>query len=262
MPDQPPTASGSDLARQALAAARANAKTKPVGKPKKRRPTMVRHGGGRDPIALSSLLDTVATEQGWQEGMDGGNLIADWRKICPTALVDTLTPVGYDPERGQLTVRPAHYAAATNATLMQRQLVKHLNDQLGRPVVRTLRVLPPGAPSAVAADEAPAPAPVLAEPKTRATASAGYRQTLEAHLQARPEHPPTDPYLLEAIARQDAALRAHRLPDPSGVRKLETPDEATVRHARSEAAQRAALAYKRSEQRNGPAPVRRAFDVA
>lgn len=74
--------------------------------------------------------------------------------------------------------------------------------------------------------------------------------------------PPTDPYLAAAIARQDAALRARRLPEDDAVQELETVDEAAARHARSEAARKAALTFKRDEQRDSPAVVPRAFDVA
>ncbi|MGV9891655.1 DciA family protein [Streptomyces sp. NPDC003395] len=245
--------SGADLARQALAAARAAAKnTPPAGrKQHTTRPTRSTRGGGRDPLGLGGVLKRLAEEQGWDDGLGGGNILDQWRTLCPSALVDLLTPTGYDPERRLLTLRPAHPAAAAQARLFQQQLVKHLNEQLGRPAVHTVRVLPPG--GAPAAAERTDPAPATSAPqgpaKTRETASPGYRAALDAVLTHRPERQHTDPYVLEAMQRQEAALRSRRQAESEHREAEWELDRLASQHVdRSEAVRRAAIARKRAEQ--------------
>jgi hypothetical protein len=260
-----PSGSGADLARQALAAARAAAKTAPPAGRKQRttRPSRAARGGGRDPLGLGNVLQRLSAEQGWETGIDGGNIIDQWQTLCPTALVHLLTPTGYDPDRRLLTLRPAHPAAAAQARMIQHQLAQHLNQQLGRPAVQTIRVLPPGA----GADR---PAPVDTNPtqvvpeapvRTRETASPGYRAALEASHANRRDHQPTDPYVLEAIQRQEAALRANRQAETEHRDAEWELDRLTRQQAnRDEAVRRAAIARARDE-RAGREP-RRVFGAA
>jgi predicted nucleic acid-binding Zn ribbon protein len=258
-----PTASGADLARQALAAARAAAKTRPAEPARKTR-RMVRDSrtGGRDPIGLGGILERLTAEQGWKDSIGGGELIDQWTQICPTELATTVQPVGYDAEHGLLTLRPSSAAYATQVRLFERQLAKHLNDRLGRPAVRKIRVLSAGAaaaPSPAVEETTAAPAPV----RTRETASPGYRRTFEAHQAARASSTPTDPRVADAIERQNQVLTrpANREPETAftdAVAELERLTAPTV--DRAEQIRRAAIARKRGG--GDAAPVRRAFDVA
>lgn len=256
--------SGADLARQALAAARAAAKnTPPAGrKQHTTRPTRSTRGGGRDPLRLGGVLKRLAEEQDWDDGLGGGNILDQWRTLCPSALVDLLTPTGYDPERRLLTLRPAHPAAATHARMIQQQLAKHLNTQLGRPAVQNIRILTPGG-TASQAEPAP-PTPIVApreSVKTRETASPGYRAALDAVRANRPETQHTDPYVLEAMQRQEAALRSRRQPESEHRDAVWELDRlASQRADRSEAVRRAAIARARDE-RAGREP-RRVFGAA
>ncbi|WP_052479928.1 DciA family protein [Streptomyces sp. NBRC 110035] len=257
-------ASGADLARQALAAARATAKTAPAPGPRKTRRTRPARGEGRDPQGLGAILGRLTAEQGWDTGLDGGNLIDQWPTIAPTELATTVQPVAYDPDRGILELRPSSPAYATQVRLFQHQLAKHLNTALGRPAVRTIRVLAPGHATA-AADTGPEPEP--AKPtdtpvKTRETAHPGYRAALEAALTHRPERQHTNPYVGEAAARQEAAMRAHRQAEDEHRDAVWELDRLTVPEVdRSEAARRAALAYKRQAPADGGTP-RRLFGAA
>ncbi|WP_158102454.1 DciA family protein [Streptomyces africanus] len=261
-----PSASGADLARQALAAARASAKNTPAQAPRKTRRTMRVHRGEHgDPQGLGAVLGKLTETQGWDTGLDGGNLIDQWAAIAPTELATTVQPVGYDPERGILELRPSSPAYATQIRLFQQQLAKHLNGKLGRPAVRTIRVLAPGAQptTAAAADttepEQPSPGPV----KTRETAHPGYRATLDAVYAHRPDRTPADPYIAEALARQETALRANRQPETEHRDAEWELDRLTAEQVdRDEAVRRAALARKRQEQAGGGQAPRRAFDVA
>lgn len=259
-----PTASGADLARQALAAARANAKTAPAASPKKiRRTVRTTRGAYGDPQGLGSVLERLTAEQGWEAGIGGGNLIDQWADICPTELAITVQPVSYDAERGILELRPSSPAYATQVRLFQQQLAKHLNGKLGRPAVRGIRVLAVGATAAAAEpvvepQQADAEAPV----KTREMASPGYRAALEAALAHRPERRPTDPYVAEALARQEAVLRANRQPEAEHRDAEWEIDRLSTAHVDDrEAVRRAALARGRHERAGGEVP-RRLFGAA
>jgi hypothetical protein len=99
--------------------------------------------------------------------------------------------------------------------------------------------------------------------RTRETASPGYRRTLEAHQSAKADGEPTNPYVVDAIERQDRVLADLRNREPEtaftdAVAELERLTAPTV--DRAEQIRRAAIARKRGG--NDAAPVRRAFDVA
>ena len=158
---------------------------------------------------------------------------------------------------------PSRPAYATQVRLFQHQLAKHLNTALGRPAVRTIRVLAPrgGTP---AADTTPEPEPAKpsdAPVKTRETASPGYRATLEAVFAHRPDRQPTHPYVGEAAARQEAAMRAHRQPEGEHRDGVWEVDRLTTGQPDpADAIRRAALARARHE-RGGGVP-RRLFGAA
>ncbi|MEU7377815.1 hypothetical protein [Streptomyces albidoflavus] len=85
------------------------------------------------------------------------------------------------------------------------------NTSAGRTVVRTLRILPPGAlPATETADAEPAATAAPSGPvRTRETASDGYRHALAAHQAAKPDRQ-VDPELAAAYDRQTRALIAQR----------------------------------------------------
>lgn len=255
-----PHASGADLARQALARARTAAKTRPTPSPKPRRSSRPAHGN-RDPQGLGSVLERLTAEQGWDTGLDGGSVIDQWPTLCPQ-YVGLVQPVHYDAATGRLELRPSSHTYAAQLRLLGGQLAKQINDKMGRVVVRTIRVLPVGATSTTASTTpAPTRRPEPEAPvKTRETASPGYRAALAAALAHRPEPQPSNPYLAEAIARQDAALRANREPESAHRDAVWELDRIQSRPDRGEQVRRAALARARQE-RAGTTP-RRVFDVA
>lgn len=253
--------SGADLARMALSAARANAKntpTQPVKKP--RRGPRPARGEGRDPQGLGSILTKLTGEQGWDASISGGSVIDQWPQLCPQ-YVGCVEPAAYDETRGRLDLRPASHAYAAQLRILGGQLAKQINDKLGRPVVRTIRVLPVGnltSTTAAATAQTEPAGPV----KTRETASPGYRAALEAALTHRPEKKPKDPRILEAIRAQEAALRAKRQPESEHREAMwmELDQKTGPEPGSLEASIAAAIARKRREAA-GLEP-RRAFDVA
>lgn len=259
-------ASGADLARMALAAARANAKTTPTPAAKKtRRGPRPARGEGRDPQGLGTILGRLQAEQGWDAGLNGGNLLDQWAIIAPTELASHVQAVAYDPDRGILELRPASPAYATQIRLFQQQLITHLNRQLGKPAVRAIRVLTPGGDHQPTAD-----APDLEQPaipagpvKTRDTAHPGYRHTLALALEHRTTHERVDRYEAEARARQEAALRASRQSESEHREAVWETDrlKTAARVDQAEAVRQAAIARARHERAGGTEP-RRLFGAA
>lgn len=259
-----PQLSGRDLARQALAAYKSTARTAPTNtpsRPKTRR--TARTGSGRDPISLASAIAGLGADIHLEAGVAGGSVIDQWPTLCPQ--YDGLVqPIHYDENTGRLDLRPGSHSYAAQLRLLGGQLAKQINDKMGRPVVRTIRVLPVGN---VATAEQQAAAPESAAPeapvRTRETASAGYRRTLEAHQAAQADGEPTNPYVVDAIERQDRMLADPHNREPEtaftdAVAELERLTAPTV--DRAEMIRRAAIARKRGG--SDAAPVRRAFDVA
>lgn len=260
-----PAASGADLARMALAAARANAKTAPAPAAKKtRRGPRPARGEGRDPQGLATILGKLQAEQGWDAGLNGGNLLDQWATIAPTELATTVQAVAYDPDRGILELRPASPAYATQIRLFQQQLVAHLNRQLGKPAVRSIRVLAPGGDQRTTAEalEPETPAAPVGPVKTRDNAHPGYQTTLALALEHRGHHERVNPYEEQARARQEAALRAGRQHEGEHREAVwETDRLETTRVDQAEAVRQAAIARARHEKAGGTEP-RRLFGAA
>jgi hypothetical protein len=256
-----PQLAGADLARLALANARAAARTAPSKTTRTSPRRTMRRGSGRDPITLASAITALGADLPLEVGTAGGNVIDQWDGLCPQ-FADTVQPVAYDTDRGRLDLRPASHAYAAQLRLLGGQLAKQINDKMGRTVVRSIRVLPVGVLTARQPADAMQAVAEEAPVKTRETASEGFRRTLEVHLAAKPEHQPVNPYLQAAIARQDAVLAApHRRESETAFTDAvaEAERAVTPEPDRAEAIRRAAIARKHA---GGDAPVRRAFDVA
>ena len=259
-----PQLSGRDLARQALAAYKATSRTQPAtpAKPKRKRAT--RTGDGRDPISLATAITGLGADIPMQAGVAGGSIIDQWAALCPQ-YADTVQPVAYDPKRGRLDLRPANYSVASGLRILGGQLAKQINDKMGKSVVHSIRVLPVGAVGTATAAEDVQERPADQGPvKTRETASDGYRHVLALALNNKPDRQPTDPYTLEAMARQENALRAGRQPETEHRDAVWAQDDAAQKAGPAPGSVEESLARARAyarQQRAGRAP-RQAFDVA
>ncbi|MCX4792454.1 DciA family protein [Streptomyces sp. NBC_01221] len=255
-----PTASGADLARQALAAYKSTARPSTQPKPRTRA-RRVDRGSGRDPVGLGALLGRVSAEQGWEASLSAGSITDRWPELCPQ-YVGRIEPVHYDPERRVLDLRPCSPAYAAQLRLLGGQLAKQINDKVGSEVVRAIRPLPVGQISATPADRpAIAPQPPTAAPvKTWDTASPGYQAALSA---IRPTTPSTvDARVVEAMQRQaHAMLREPETAFTDAIVARQELEEAAATENPDPllASIQAATAYKH---RGADQPVRRAFDVA
>ncbi|MGW3060615.1 DUF721 domain-containing protein [Streptomyces goshikiensis] len=192
------TASGVDLARQALAAARASARQRgdrPTGSRKAHRARSTSRTDGREPIGFAALLANLVTDRAWELPSAGGSLVDEWPTVA-TDLTGHVALAGYDPATGELAVRPSSAPYATAVRLRTRQLIDAANQVMGNPTaVRTIRILPPGTASAPAVPRqtdtprtatTTVPAPPRVEPYEQ---PAGYREAIAQHRAHRSSGP-------------------------------------------------------------------------
>jgi predicted nucleic acid-binding Zn ribbon protein len=153
-----------DVARQALAAARAEARRRGLGTRSgvagSARGTTGRTGRSRrvdpgtrsgahpddhDPQLLGSTVQRLVSERGWETDAAVGGVMGRWGAVVGTEVAEHCEPVSFDD--GELVVRAVSTAWATQLRLLAPALVRRLNEDLGAGTVRTVRVLGPGGPS-------------------------------------------------------------------------------------------------------------------
>jgi hypothetical protein len=251
--------SGIDLARQALLAAREQAKKNDAAakkKPKRRARQAVRRDG-REPLGLGAAIGMMMTERGLVVPAAGGSVLARWETILAAAapeLAGHVQAAKYDSDTGRLDVVPDSPAYGTKLRWSVQALVAAANADVPDANVRALRVLPPAAvtvgPAAAAADTAPDAAPEPAGPvRTREDACDGYRQALAALQAAKAgQGDRLTPAVRTAIERQDQMLRERREAEEAfggGQAALEelrikTAQESSPDHVRARALRRLA----------------------
>jgi predicted nucleic acid-binding Zn ribbon protein len=152
-----PQLRGSDLARAALAAAKAASGGPDAPKKKK----SVARGAGavnrrrrrwssagadeRDPQPLGRLAGRIAMERGWTSRLTTGRLFDRWHVIVGVGVAEHARPV--ELKDAELTVQADSTAWATQLRLMQKQLLVKIAAAVGNDVVKRLKVLGPTAPS-------------------------------------------------------------------------------------------------------------------
>ncbi|TQN28594.1 uncharacterized protein DUF721 [Haloactinospora alba] len=140
--DERAAPSGADLARQALAQARAQAKERGAatdGRPQRPRRRRSRRG---EPQPFGEAVRAWLEERGWQEQVAVGGVFGRWSEIVGEFNAQHLTPVSY--EGGELVVAADSATMATHARAMVRDLLRRLNDELGDGTVRSITVRGPG----------------------------------------------------------------------------------------------------------------------
>lgn len=137
---------GVDLARVALRAAVEAARKKGGGLKARSKPRRVRtvRRDGREPMGLGAATGALVTERAWELPAAGATLRERWAAIAPE-LVGHVAAVAYDADSGRLTVCPESAARATKTRLERTRIIAAANQPAGRTVVRTLRILAPGA---------------------------------------------------------------------------------------------------------------------
>jgi predicted nucleic acid-binding Zn ribbon protein len=146
-------ARGSDLARDALRAAQASARSRgrigsaggTAGLSRRRRRWSGAKPDERDPQPLGRLAARLAASRGWNTRLAGGKVFGRWAALVGAEVAEHTEVVGLTD--GELTVRADSTAWATQLRLLQRQLLAKIAAEVGNGVVTRLKVQGPSAPS-------------------------------------------------------------------------------------------------------------------
>jgi len=154
--DVPPR-KGSDLARDALAAARESnaARRKAAGRTPLQRRGAANNlkrrrwsGSGpdaRDPQPLSATLRTWVASAGAGADLTKATLFGRWPQIVGADIAGHCEPVSLVD--GELLVQAESTAWATQIRMLSTQLVRRINDEVGERSVKRIRARGPAAPS-------------------------------------------------------------------------------------------------------------------
>ena len=143
-----PAKSGIELAREALAQAKADALkrgTVPGQKTKRKgtgRGVPVREPGrGGDPRPFGSAIRDLLASRGWEQRAAVGGVFGNWAGIVGKELAEHTRPEHF--EEGELTVAADSTTWATQLRLLSSTLVRRLNEELGHGTVRRVKVVGP-----------------------------------------------------------------------------------------------------------------------
>jgi predicted nucleic acid-binding Zn ribbon protein len=144
--DEPRPKTGIELAREALAQARADA-AKRQSVPGARRgrrtaagsPRDPRRGGG--PQTFATGIKQLLADRGWEERAALGGVFGDWERVVGRDLAEHTRPGTF--EDGELVVSCDSPAWAQQVRLLAAQLVRRLNEELGEGTVRRVKVVGP-----------------------------------------------------------------------------------------------------------------------
>ncbi|TYB50016.1 DUF721 domain-containing protein [Actinomadura chibensis] len=148
-PEGPPAKSGIELAREALAQAKADALkrgTVPGQKSRRKgggaRGIRVREPGrGGDPKPFGSAIHELLASRGWEQRAAVGGVFGNWPGIVGAELAEHTRPEHF--EDGELTVAADSTTWATQLRLLSSTLVRRLNEELGHGTVRRVKVVGP-----------------------------------------------------------------------------------------------------------------------
>lgn len=141
-----PPSTGIDLARAALADARANARAR-AGKPGRAplRRAERRVGDARDPQTFGDAISGLLADRGWEVPAAVGNAMDRWPEIVGADIAAHAQPLSY--EDGVLAVQASSTAWATQLRLLAPNIVARLNTELGHGSVTRIDVKAPRGPS-------------------------------------------------------------------------------------------------------------------
>ena len=142
--DAAPAKSGIELAREALAQAKADARERgalPGQGRKKRRKPVRESGRGGDPTAFGPAIRELLAARGWQERAAVGGVFGRWPQIVGPELAEHTRPETF--EDGILVIAADSASWATQVRLLAANLVKRLNEDLGHGTVKRVKVVGP-----------------------------------------------------------------------------------------------------------------------
>lgn len=161
-PAAPAAPSGADLAREALARAKAaspgpgrggSSRGSPSSGASGRRsrgpvPSAEYSGPGpddRDPQPVGATVDRLVDQRRWQQPLAIGSVIAAWPQIVGAEVAAHSVPERVD--EGVLVVQADSTAWATQLRMLATSITSRLAEALGNEGIRSVKVLGPAAPT-------------------------------------------------------------------------------------------------------------------
>ncbi|WP_460308935.1 DciA family protein [Actinocorallia aurea] len=145
--EEPKPKSGIELAREALAQARADAAKRQSVPGQRRRkksgdtPRDPTRGGG--PQLFGAGIKKLLAERGWEEKAAVGGVFGNWAAVVGPELAEHTRPGAFTD--GELTIDCDSPAWAQQVRLLAGQLVRRLNEELGDNTVTRVKVVGPQA---------------------------------------------------------------------------------------------------------------------
>jgi predicted nucleic acid-binding Zn ribbon protein len=147
----PAAATGPDLARAALARAKAAAAEKGLrpgrGAVRRLKPVEQRSGSradDRDPVSLGDMVTRLVAERGWEATSASARVVGEWDRLVGPEVADHCRPLSLVD--GELVLVAESSAWATQLRLLTRTLQKRLAEQVGEGVVTKVVVRGPDQP--------------------------------------------------------------------------------------------------------------------
>ncbi|MGO2141044.1 MAG: DUF721 domain-containing protein [Leucobacter sp.] len=102
-------------------------------------------GGGRDPKALGSVLETVVVDMGWSSELEQARIIEEWPAFVGEATAEHTTVTGI--RDGILEIQCDSTTWATELRRLRAEMLTRLLNEYPDSEIRDLRFRAPGAPS-------------------------------------------------------------------------------------------------------------------
>lgn len=102
-------------------------------------------GGGRDPRALGSVLDSIVQDMGWSEDLEQARIIEEWPVFVGEATAEHTRVIGI--RDGVLEVQCDSTTWATELRRLRAEMLTRLLGSYPDAEIRDMRFLAPGAPS-------------------------------------------------------------------------------------------------------------------
>ena len=141
----PKPLNGPDLARAALAQAKARAKDKGLqprtGRARRTVERSSTDGSSRDPVTFGAAVRRLVAERGWETTTSAGRVMGEWDRLVGPEVSDHCRPASL--LEGELVLVAESSAWATQLRLLARPLMERLNGQVGPGVVQRIVVRGP-----------------------------------------------------------------------------------------------------------------------
>ncbi len=140
-----PGLSGRDLARAALA--RAKARAQEQGRTPRRavrRTPRLPAGDSGEPLSFGAAIARLVAERGWQETTAAARVVGEWDRLVGPEIADHCRPVSL--VEGELVLVAESSAWATQLRLLSRQITARLTAAVGPGVVARVVVRGPAQP--------------------------------------------------------------------------------------------------------------------